>query len=75
MAAYARTLRMSLSEGYAPARALVDELNFQLQQLEDGSDRSDTLRVEASRNLNTLQHTVARLQSELTPDQRGIWKP
>ena len=60
---------------YHPAKQLVDELNFQLQQLEDGADVSDALKLDTSRNLNTLQRTVGKLQLELTSESRGIWKP
>lgn len=66
---------MSLSAEILPAQQLVDELNFQLQQLEDGQDTSDTLKAEASRGLNSLGHAVTRLHAGLNVDNRAMWKP
>ena len=63
-----------LSQEYRSAQQLVTELNDQLQTLEEGKDVPDDVRMQASRDLNSLQQVITRVQQLIPIDQRTAWK-
>lgn len=66
-----------IEELYPRAERLGHEIDVQLEALESGSDRSDTMRNAVARNINRLSQDVAQLEAaaaRIVGAKRGLWR-